>query len=459
MSRIGLRGRLVAALASVAIVSLAVTAASLLPPLQHRLVTEQLNALVEVARVSAGALRAMEADDLRPGSPALRDEVKRIARRTGGRVAIFGPDGVRLADSDPDAPGADSFSDVARARGAGRPVRERDSGSDGQARVSVPVQTDNGVVTVALRRPLRDVGQVAGVVRRGFLTAAAVALAVALVLGAALATTLVGRLRRLRDAGRRLAAEGLRVEIPHDRAHDELGDLARTLDVMRARLQAEEETRKAFLATASHELRTPLASLSGMLELAQDDLEGDPPDVRDALLRLHAAREQGRRLTQLAVDLLDITRLDSHVPLRREPVELREVARAVAAEFAARAGDAGVRIVTSSANGGGWATGDPGAVARIARILLDNALRFAPPGSAVDLEVDGPRLVVADAGPGIPPADRERVFGRFERGSASGDDGGFGLGLAIGSELAARMGGSLELLDGPGARFALTLPS
>ncbi len=112
-----------------------------------------------------------------------------------------------------------------------------------------------------------------------------------------------------------------------------------------------------------------------------------------------------------------------------------------------------------------WARGDPGAVARIVRILLDNALRFAPEGSAIAVApgFSGDRAVidVADRGPGVPASERERIFQRFERGSRTGGEGGFGLGLAIGRELATRQGGRLELRHAPagGARFRLSLPA
>jgi signal transduction histidine kinase len=114
---------------------------------------------------------------------------------------------------------------------------------------------------------------------------------------------------------------------------------------------------------------------------------------------------------------------------------------------------------------GCWGRGDPDAIARVVRILLDNALRYGPVGEAVTLSTrcaDGiAGLSVADRGPGIPPEEREHVFERFHRGRAAGPESGFGLGLAIGRELAERMGGDLRLADRepPGACFVLTLPA
>jgi signal transduction histidine kinase len=114
---------------------------------------------------------------------------------------------------------------------------------------------------------------------------------------------------------------------------------------------------------------------------------------------------------------------------------------------------------TIALEGGGpvWASADPGAVARILRILIDNGVRHGD--VTVRIAANPPTVSVRDTGPGVPEADAERIFGRFERGDANDGDGGFGLGLAIGRELAERMGGSLRLTGpGPGAMFVATFP-
>jgi signal transduction histidine kinase len=302
-------------------------------------------------------------------------------------------------------------------------------------------------------------------VTRAFTTAAIAGLALTLILGMGLAATLVRRLRRLRQAALRLAEVGPPVEVPGDRARDEVGDLTRTFATMQRRLQQQEEARRAFVATASHELRTPLASLDGMLELIDDDLRAGEPDIEDARDLLQRARAQSHRLGRLAADLLDLSRIDAEVQLRSEPVELGELSRAVLAEFELGTSERGVTTTLDDAVGPVWALGDPGSVARILRILLDNAVRATPPNSEVRVELqngDGPvALSVSDAGPGVSDAERELIFERFHRGRGAGPQAGFGLGLAIGRELAERMGGDLVLdeRDGPGATFTLRLPA
>ena len=152
------------------------------------------------------------------------------------------------------------------------------------------------------------------------------------------------------------------------------------------------------------------------------------------------------------------------MPLRSEPVELGELCRAVAAEFELRATAGHIALDIPHPPGPCWGRGDPGAVARIVRILVDNALRHAPQHTPVvvrsEYHGDDAAITVSDDGPGVRDEDRELIFERFERGSAPAGEGGFGLGLAIGRELAERMGGRLDLdeVSGPGATFVLSLP-
>src|SRR5258708_2286851 len=184
-----------------------------------------------------------------------------------------------------------------------------------------------------------------------------------------------------------------------------------------------------------------------MLELLHEDFQSGSPDLEDAESLLERARAQSRRLGRLAADLLDLSRIDAQVQLRSEPVELGELSRAVLAEF--ELGTADRRISTGLDDGSGsvWALGDPGSVARILRILLDNAVRASPAGGEIRVELQNggshASLSVCDQGPGIPADERELIFERFQRGRETAGQAGFGLGLAIGRELAERMGGEL----------------
>jgi signal transduction histidine kinase len=382
-------------------------------------------------------------------------------------IGYFQPNGVGyvvapIADSD--LPDPDGSSNIATAYRTGKPVFGFSSieGAD-YVRAALPLTIRGARYVLSVLKPITDIKSAVSAVGRAFLYAALAGLGLTLILAIPLAATLVRRLRQLRQAALQLAVGGP-VEVPVDRARDEVGDLARTFDIMQRRLQAQEEARRAFVATASHELRTPLTSLDGMLELLDDDLRAPEPDVQDARELLERARAQSRRLGRLAADLLDLSRIDAEVKLRSEPVELGELSRAVLAEFELGTSDRGIQSTLDAAAGPVWALGDPSSVAQIIRILLDNAVHVSADGSEIRVELQAGKdvaLSVSDQGPGVPASEREVIFERFQRGYSTGGQAGFGLGLAIGRELAERMGGELALDQTytAGAKFTLRLPA
>jgi signal transduction histidine kinase len=316
---------------------------------------------------------------------------------------------------------------------------------------------------LVFRKRLDTVTAAVSTVRRAFLYAALAGLALTLLLGIPLSATIVRRLRRLRHAALQLANDGPPVQLPADRRRDEVGDLSRAFDQMQQRLLQQEEARRAFVSTASHELRTPLATLDGMLELLDDELGSGDLDLDDARSMLERARTQSRRLARLAADLLDLSRIDAQVQLRSEAVELGELSRAVLAEFELGTEERGIVSTLDDTAGAVWARGDPGGIARIVRILLDNAVRVSPQGGEISVQLrngEHAALTVRDEGPGVDAEERELIFERFQRGRTASGTAGFGLGLAIGRELAERMGGELvlERTNLPGATFTLRLP-
>ena len=387
----------------------------------------------------------------------MTNELRNLRRQTGAEAFVFDASAHVLAGTDIDR--GERFPEVARALRENRLVTRfgNDEGRK-QAHAAVPFTAGGVRGVLVLRRSLEELGGVQGVVRRSLVAAAFVALAVALLAGIALATRLVRRLTALRSRALEMAERGPDGTPPVDDGHhDEVGDLARAFATMQRRLAAQEQSRRTFVSTASHELRTPLTSLGLMLHGASDELTRSDPDLPEARDQLRRALGQTERLSKLAEELLDLSRLDAGVELRSEPVELVELARSVLAEF--EVGDSRAEL---SADGPTWVQADPGAIARIARILLNNAHRHGGPDGRIVLRVDraGSALEVTDAGPGVPPGDAEQIFKRFQRGPEAGEDGGFGLGLAIGRELAEQMGGELTLEPSDrGARFRATFPT
>jgi signal transduction histidine kinase len=479
LGRSGLRGRLLVALVATSALTLAVAAAALLPPLQERLRTQRADDL-EAATIADAAnfedklrvtLRRHSKETPTEIQSALTAAVQQSALnlrfRTGARVVVDD----QVPPTDPTRPPSVYDTDLDAALPIGQILRtlvtqqDQRTVANGNVTVSVylPV-TENQPFVLVTQKPLTDVAAAVAQVRNAFLAAAGIGLIFALILGIALSTTLSRRLARLRAAAVRVASEGPDAPTPRDRGRDEVGDLARTLAAMQEALRRQEAARRAFVSTASHELRTPLTSLQGTLELLEEDLRDGRLDTNDAQEQLAGAQSQLRRLGRLATELLDLSRLDAAVPMRSEPVELGELCRAVAAEFEIQSRERDAEVVVDPPPGPCWAAGDPGAVARVVRILIDNALRYSPPGQPVRVvpayHGEQATVEVCDDGPGVQPDDRELIFERFHRGSTSSGSGGFGLGLAIGRELAERMGGTLDLLpaaSGEGARFRLAL--
>jgi signal transduction histidine kinase len=461
----GLRPRLLLALLLTSAATLAGAAAVvMLSPLSDRLRQQSavnLRAAVLASRPEfERALRVREEDPFQ-----LRSVAEELRQRTDGRVLVHGPirAGAFAYDTNPGASRREATVVALRT------LREQTTTTEvpgDVVRIGVRLFGDKGVLGVLIvERRLTEVATAVDQVRNALLAAGAVGLLVAIAFAVALSSTLLRRLGRLRAAALRITQEGV-VDAPvqHDEGRDEVGDLARAFARMQAELRRQEAARRSFVATASHELRTPLTMLQGTMELLEEDLRDGRVDLADAQSQVAIARRELLRLSSLAGELLDLSRLDASVPLRSEPVELGELGRAVAAEFALRAGERGVEIQVVPPQAPCWSRGDPDAIARVVRILLDNALRYGPAGEPVRLSagcVDGRSHVeVADQGPGVHPAERELIFERFQRGRSVGAEGGFGLGLAIGRELARRMDGSLALAgaDGPGTRFRLELP-
>ncbi|HET9674107.1 MAG TPA: ATP-binding protein, partial [Gaiellaceae bacterium] len=244
-----------------------------------------------------------------------------------------------------------------------------------------------------------------------------------------------------------------------DSGRDEVAQLAQAFDRMRLRLAGLERARREFIANASHELRTPIFSLGGFLELLTDE-DLDEETRREFLA---TAREQVGRLTKLATDLLDLSRLDAgRVRLERETLDLGALAQSISTEFEPLARTREHTIETD-VDGSPIGVGDELRTLQIGRILLENALVHTPPGTPIRVRAGQNNgralLIVEDEGPGVPAAQQAQVFERFYRVDG-GMAAGSGLGLAIAKELAELMGGTIEIDSRPGATtFRLELPS
>ena len=249
---------------------------------------------------------------------------------------------------------------------------------------------------------------------------------------------------------------------------DEVGRVAAlALDNARLFRDAQEAVRARddFLAVASHELKTPLTGLRLQLQLVTDTLQRTVADAvrQRAEARAHAAHRQAARLGALVDRLLDVSRLvTGRLKLEPEPADLAQVVRGVAERMEGELAEAGSALTVEAAAPvpGAW---DVLRVEQVVTNLLSNAGRYGrgrPVRVAVAQEGAWARVVVEDAGVGIPAADLARVFGKFERAVGVRHQGGMGLGLYVARELVEAMGGRIEVDSRPdeGSRFTVHLP-
>jgi len=291
-------------------------------------------------------------------------------------------------------------------------------------------------------------------------------LALALAAGIALAAVLFWWLSRrltepvlaLTRATQDVAAGRYDVEIPPGRGSDEISLLAERFRGMVEQLSEAERLKRSFLMSVSHELRTPLTAIRGHVEALREGVVTDPEQVRGSLDVIAAETD---RLERLVGDVLDLAKLQAHrFTVRHEEVDMARLLDHAYGAFAeeARRREIDYRLAADGAQPVIVSDGDR--VLQVISNLLSNAFRWTPDGGRIELQLGAGngsvRVDVVDSGPGIAPAERERIFHPF----ISQDLNGTGLGLPIARELALALGGRIELESeqGHGSRFRLVLP-
>jgi len=431
--------------------ALAVVWVALVPTLQHRLVNGRLTLLAVSARQIAASETAQPdqdfIDDAARTADANRAVLFTTATASGTTTLLVAADSRRTGFSQ------DVVRDSVALRAARSLKLERGVVTrNGEPFAEVAVADKYGDIllfSASLRATLENVD----VVRSRLIWSGLAALGLFVLAGWVAATLFARRIRRLERAADRIAAGDFEEPVV-DRGRDEVGELSHAFDRMRLQLAGLDDARRAFIANASHELRTPIFSLGGFLELLQED----ELDEATRAEFIDAMADQMTRLSKLAIDLLDLSRLDAGgIRLELGPVALGETAADLAEELAALAArrEHPLEAVVES---DGVVLADRERVLQVGRALVDNALVHTPPGTPVRIVAAGATLRVEDEGPGIPLEHQEQVFARFTRLEGSRASGS-GLGLAIAREVAQRMGGSLSLASEPGRTvFTLELP-
>lgn len=273
-----------------------------------------------------------------------------------------------------------------------------------------------------------------------------------------LAHGMTSPLREMASAARAMARGeyGRRVTAS---SRDEVGELARAFNAMAADLAEVDRVRRDLVANVSHELRTPISTLQAVLENLVDGVQEPDEETLRTMLR------QVERLGALVAQLLDLSRLESGViPLQRRSFDLLPLVEDAVSE--SRWHTPGVEVDVA-VTPGTVVDGDPERVHQVVVNLLDNALRYTPPGGSVEVRARKTRnevtIEVCDQGPGISEEESARVFERFYRADVarSTQDGGAGLGLAIARWIVDLHGGQIraERHEPQGCRMVVVLPA
>lgn len=443
-----LRARLTVAATGAGVVGLAVGAVLMVGALERAL----LGSLDDSAASNARDIAALiDADRLGEGDPlpSYGAAVAQVVDASGTVIAST-PGGDRLSPIvNPD--------EIDRVRGGsaitldGNRLGEPDPYRVVGAAAGPPEDPQTVLVAVSLAQQQRS----STILRIGII-AAGVTLTPLLALAS---WFLVGRalrpVERLRSGAADISGAGRLERLPVPDAHDEIHRLATTLNDMLGRLESASLRQRAFISDAAHELRSPIAALRTQLEvsLAHPELVDGAEAARESLVEVD-------RMGRLVDDLLVLARLDeTDRDMTRQTVDLQQLA----ADAAAQTPNPRVPITVVDGKPAD-VHGDERALNRVLRNLIDNAVRHA--SSAVSVQVERyastVEVTVTDDGPGVPVADRTRIFERFARldDARSRDAGGTGLGLAIVREIVRAHNARVLVEDaGPGARFVVRFPT
>ncbi len=484
---------------------------------EDQLLTDQESSMVQQGRLLAAALGNQGPLD---GARA-EDLLRRLEQRTEARLRVFGADGGLLADSSRMGPkrGGDSpaysRSPGGRARdnflyrvaaGAYRAYRDlRESGPPRKTsppaspypaevvrdalagRYGASIGPTGGErwrpsVTLHSAIPIRSGGEVTGAVLVSQSTVRILreldevrldvfkvflgSVGVAAVLSLILAGTIARPLRRLRDeANALLDRRGrLRGRFRGSRRSDEIGDLARALEGLTARLEEHLRFVESFAADVSHEFKNPLAAIRSATELLA---ESEDPADRERFLDM--VQREVARMERLLSGVREITEIDAHLETEEAGlVDLSALLREHVESLRRRGGPGGpVGFELRAPGHPVWVRASPERLSQVFENLLDNARGFSPAGGAVTVGLavlDAAAAVhVEDQGPGIPESHLDRIFDRFftwRPDEPGARDGHTGLGLAIAKAIVEGYGGSVTAGNRPegGARFEVRLP-
>jgi signal transduction histidine kinase len=440
----GISARSAFVAATVVLIALIVAGSGLLAVLYRSMLSGIDNSAAARASYVAAEVETDGVDQMAP--QVLRTDERILA------VQVIAADGrvVARSESAPNTPMV-PLSEI----GAGAHVGIPEHASPfGRIRFSAQTASEAGGARYTVL--VAEGSQVVGSAVKTAVIALAIAAPIVIAVSAVVTYLLVARSMRSVDAIRSRVADistsDLAERVPVPESRDEIAALAETMNEMLARIEAGHAAQRRFVGDASHELRSPLATIISALEVAVAH-----PELLDEELAAGTLIPEAHRMQALVEDLLLLARADEHgLAIRREDVDLDDLA-ADEAQRLRRETSLDVHTELTPTR----LVGDPRALSRVLRNLLENAALHAVSRIDVAVASGGADAVVsvADDGPGIPAADRERVFDRFVRldPDRSRSGGGAGLGLAIVREIVAAHHGSVTVDDRPGGGTVMTI--
>ncbi len=469
-----LRTRLLLALAYVLLLAVVALEVPLVFSLNDRVQAE----VRTQARGQTDVVAASVADLVAPAQlTALRQLTTSAAESVRGRVIVLDARGRLLADSAGAAALDTSYANRPEVRAAlqGRSFQnQRDSQTLGQNILATAAPVLRGTRVVGAVRITQSVAAVRRAVRRstaGLLLVGAIVLTLGLLAGAAIAGRFVRPIRHMRVAAARVAGGDLDTRVALEGSTEERS-LADSFNHMTDRIRDMLARQQAFVADASHQLRTPLAGLRLRLE------EAEAAGVSTAAkAELEAGEREVDRIAQLVEELLVLSSA-GEPDASAEPIDLAAAAAAAQRRWEPLGRERRRTVVLAEPRAAATVSAARADVDRVLDALVENALRYAPEGSTVELRAAGETIEVLDEGPGLAPGEAEAVFERFHRGAAGRRaPGGTGLGLTIARTLARRWAGDVTIADrdrdggaahgacavlrlpaGPGRRLTVALP-